>query len=282
MSVRNFDEWKLQEGVPDTPFGIQVGDYFSVSGNLILEGNVLSRDDKAGNRWRSIKCSPNGTRTFTHSKRDSGLNSAILREIGEEAAYFLKATRVHPTYLEGIVKFGNGLMNVAYQMRVNAEWVQEPNESLLDIFLRYDREMTKARGEKRFIVGDEDFLYNEDGTQKTDVVPGVYLYYTTSFELTRVLKEPMLYCGQSEAEIDKTKEKNFYIGIGNFMELKKAPSEGEADTVSKWFSKQIGAECTFDKEKDSQAPCCSGIKARGLVTSSPGARRRASNFQKSS
>lgn len=247
MLIQKYDDWKLDEGVPGTPFGIQVGDYFEVTGEMLLANRAMSRDDNVGNRWRAINVSPNGKRTFSNSNSSTSLNTQLLKDIGEGPAFLVKATRVHPTYVEGLIKFSNGLMNQNYQLRVLAPFVKLPEDTLIDLFLRHDRDMAIARGKCRFIVGNEDFLYTDQGSKKKDVVPGIYLYYICDFELSQRFGEPMLYCAPSAEEVEETKEKNFLIPITKFMKLTEDPSPAEAEVICEWFGKVIGAEVTYDR-----------------------------------
>lgn len=235
-----------------------VGDYFKISAKMILKGDVVGISDRknwrfitpreSGNRQIEMNAKQNGSYSYRRGRSTSGqeasshIDKSFLEEIGDYAVFYIKATKVSGSWIEGNVCFTNGLAETDYLTRIKTTDLI-PNGPELKIFLDNKTELNQVKDKAKFFIGDENVM-NGEGDPMDDIVPGSYAASALNHELTARAGEPVLYCVPEGSKQHIKHPKLFFCKLSVFTELKDAISEAQLEVVAKFFSKEIGAKVT--------------------------------------
>jgi hypothetical protein len=239
------------------------GDYFKISAKMILDGDKVGLSD--GKAWRFIKGSSTGNRQFEVEagrpyrapsgygrKRRPGqdakeptafIDSDYLRDLEDQAIFYVKASKVGSSWIEGHVCFTNGLQETHYLVRFKA--IDLPhNGPELAIFLEHEKALLEIKGETKFFIGDEDFVMKKDGSPYDDIVPGTYTALALDHDLTVKCNDPVVYCVPEDTKTSSTSMKGakvFFSTISKFTTLQDSIAPEQIEVVAEFFSKEIGA-----------------------------------------
>jgi hypothetical protein len=242
------------------PVRRQVGDFFRIDAKMILDGNKVGLSD--GKHWRFITATSKGDRQWeiqefrqtkqtyrrgqgytTHRGQEATayIDKAYLESLNDQAIFYVKASKVSSSWVEGRVHYPNGLEPTTYLVRFKL--VDAPkNGPELDIFLAHQKELSVLRESKRFFSGDEMFIMDEDGREYTeDFSPGSYTALSLNYDLTLKKGEPVFYVAPADSPRMK-KGKVFFIALSDWLKLETAISKEKAEVVADYLSKQIGAQ----------------------------------------
>lgn len=231
----------------------KVGDFFKVSGNMIAgdEGSSVQISD--GKAWRFITAREKGDRQIEVNARErrryggyydptAYIDSEYLKEMGNDGIFYIEADKVGPTWIEGRVKYTNGLDETNYRARVMTKRIV-PAGPELKIFQEDENSklLQTMKYAKKFFIGDEDFVMNKEGKSFEDIVPGSYQLAALDFNLSVTMNAPVVYC-VPENDRNMKGARVFFAPIEKVKDLSDAISPEQLSVVAEWMGKQIGAE----------------------------------------
>lgn len=234
----------------------QPGDFFKISAKMILEGNKVGLSD--GKHWRFITATNTRDRQWQiqsfragryRGRRgyDSGqdatayIDKEYLEKLGDQAIFYVKASKVSSSWVEGHVHYPNGLESTSYIVRFKLVDAP-PNGPEIDIFLAHEKDLAELRGSARFFSGDETFLMNKDGKDYAEEFsPGSYVALSLNHELSVMKGEPVFYVAPHASQSMKN-DNVFFVGLSDWLKMEKSITKEKAEVVADYLSKEIGAE----------------------------------------
>ena len=250
-------EKKERPPIPEKP---KKGEYYPVTAEMVLEKEVGLHDRKGG--WRWITATNSGLRILNVIEPERGgryknaveakarLDIDYLNDMKSkhEVLFYVKATKTGSQWIEGDPMFYNGVepSTQPNKIRFPRKLIQKPGTEL-KIILDNLYLISKNKGIVKFFIGDEDFIYNEEG-KETEITPGQYVIAALNFDLTNKMNTPIAWCyPTAESERKMKHPKAFLVSLSKLDDLKNDISPEQIKVVAEYMGKQLGTEIEIDR-----------------------------------